>query len=285
MTDLSTTTPPPRHVSGSPLRNDAAASPRPALMRVNFRDARAVWQRHGEVYLRLWKMELAAPLIEPVFMILAFGWGLASLIASQVAGLPYLAFVGAGVLGFAAISRALFESSYGSYFRMVYQSTFDAILATPVEIESLAFAEICWATTKAVIDAFIILIVLFLFGATTSNWALLAPLPLVAGAFFASAISLGVTAHIHDIDSYNLYLNVYFATIFLCGIWFPVDVLPTALQWLAWAIPLTSAIDVARAFLTGTMQPRHLLEMLYLVVASLVVAEWALRSMRKRMVA
>ncbi|HEX8473682.1 MAG TPA: ABC transporter permease [Pyrinomonadaceae bacterium] len=281
MTDLST----PRQVSASP-RRDAAASPaRLALLRVNFRDARAVWQRHGEVYLRLWKMELAAPLIEPVFMILAFGWGLASLIASNVAGVPYLAFVGAGVLGFAAISRALFESSYGSYFRMVYQSTFDAILATPVEVESLALAEICWATTKALIDAFIILVVLFVFGAATSAWALFAPLPLIAGAFFASAISLGVTAHIHDIDSYNLYLNIYFATIFLCGIWFPVDVLPTALQWLAWAIPLTSAIDVARAFLTGTLKPHHLLEMLYLIVASLVVAEWALRSMRKRMVA
>lgn len=271
---------------------DIAMTPAPdmkpsaiAFARVNRRDARAVWQRHGEVFLRLWKMELAAPLIEPVFMVLAFGWGLASLIASEVAGLPYLAFVGAGVISFVAISRALFESSYGSYFRMVYQSTFDAILATPIEVESLAFAEICWATTKAVIDALIILVVLFLFGAATSTWALLTPLPLLAGAFFASAVSLGVTAHIHDIDSYNLYLNIYFATVYICGVWFPVDVLPDALQWLAWAIPLTSAIDIARACLTGTLGSRHLLEAIYLVAASLAVAEWALRSLRKRMVA
>lgn len=256
-----------------------------ALARVNLRDALAVWQRHGEVYLRLWKMELAAPLIEPIFMILAFGWGLASLIASDVAGLPYLAFVGAGVLSFATISRALFESSYGSYFRMVYQSTFDAILATPIEVESLALAEILWAMTKALVDALIILVILVAFGAATSTWALLAPLPLIAGAIFASAISLGVTAHIHDIDSFNLYLNVYFATIFLCGVWFPVDVLPAALQWLAWAIPLTSAIDLARAFLTGTLRTRHLAEAIYLVAATLIVVEWALRSLRRRMVA
>lgn len=268
--------------TGAPAR---ASVPRLALARVNLRDACAVWQRHGEVYLRLWKMELAAPLIEPVFMILAFGWGLASLIASDVGGLPYLAFVGAGVLSFAAISRALFESSYGSYFRMVYQSTFDAVLATPVEVESLALAEILWATSKAFIDAVIILCVLAVFGAATSAWAFFAPLPLVLGAFFASAISLGVTAHIHDIDSYNLYLNVYFATIFICGVWFPVDVLPAALQWLAWAIPLTSAIDISRAFLTGTIKPRHLVEALYLVAAAVVVAEWALRSLRRRMVA
>lgn len=267
-----------RH-AGSPAR---AASL--AFAYVNGRDAYAVWQRHLEVYLRLWKMELAAPLIEPIFMVFAFGWGIGSLINTSIGGLSYLSFVGAGVLSFAVISRALFESAYGSYFRMVYQSTFDAILATPVEVESLAFAEICWATTKAVIDAFIILAVLYAFGAARAPSGLLAPLPLIAGSFFAAALTLGVTAHIHDIDSYNLYLNIYFAAIFVCGIWFPLDVLPVALRWLAWAIPLTSAVDLARAFLTGIFRPRHLSEALYLAASSLVVAEWAMRSLRRRMV-
>src|SRR5918912_4513100 len=94
---------------------------RPAFARVHLRDAYAVWLRHFEVYLRLWKMELAAPLIEPIFMVFAFGWGVGSLIAARVAGVPYLAFVGAGVLGFAVLARAMFEPAYGSYFRMVYQ--------------------------------------------------------------------------------------------------------------------------------------------------------------------
>jgi lipooligosaccharide transport system permease protein len=256
-----------------------------AFSRVNARDALSVWKRHFEVYLRLWKMELAAPLIEPIFMVFAFGWGIGSLIASTVGGLSYLSFVGAGVLSFTVISRALFESAYGSYFRMVYQSTFDAILATPVEVESLAFAEICWATTKAVIDSFIILPVLLAFGAATFPYALLAPLPLVLGSFFAASVTLGVTACVHDIDSYNLYLNIYFAAIFLCGVWFPLEVLPVPLQWLAWAIPVTSAIDVARACMTGAFKARHLLEVLYLVVSSLLLAEWAMRSLRRRMIA
>src|SRR5205085_5611727 len=139
-------------------------------------------------------MELAAPLIEPVFLVLAFGFGLGALIASTVGGLSYLSFVGAGILSFVVISRALFESAYGAYFRMVYQSTFDAILATPVEVESLAFAEVCWATTKAFIDSLVILVVLFAFGAAKSPLAVLAPVPLIAGCFFASALTLGVTA-------------------------------------------------------------------------------------------
>jgi lipooligosaccharide transport system permease protein len=259
--------------------------PRLAFARLNLSDALAVWRRHFEVYLRLWKMELAAPLIEPVFMVLAFGWGVGALIASQVSGMPYLSFVGAGVLSFAAISRALFECAYGSYFRMVYQSTFDAILATPVEVESLAFAEMAWATTKAAIDSVIILFILHLFGATASPFALLTPLPLVGGAFFAAALTLSVTARVHDIDSFNLYLSLYFSAIFLCGVWFPLEVLPGWLQTLAWAIPLTSAVDLARAFLVGSFERRHLAEAFYLLAASLLFAEWAMRSLRRRMVA
>ena len=259
--------------------------PRLAFARLNLRDALAVWQRHFEVYVRLWKMELAAPLIEPIFMVLAFGWGVGALIAANVSGMPYLSFVGAGVLSFAAISRALFECAYGSYFRMVYQSTFDAILATPVEVESLAFSEIWWATTKACIDSFIILLILFLFGAATSPYALLAPLPLAAGAFFAAALTLRVTSSVHDIDSFNLYLSLYFSAVFVCGVWFPVELLPGWLQAIAWAVPLTSAIDLGRAFLVGSFERRHAAEAVYLLGSALLFAEWAMRALRRRMVA
>jgi lipooligosaccharide transport system permease protein len=255
-----------------------------AFSRVNLRDALAVWLRHSEVYLRLWKMELAAPLIEPVFMIFAFGWGIGALITSEVAGVPYLSFAGAGVLGFAVISRAMFETAYGSYFRMVYQATFDAILATPVEPESLAFAEICWATTKSLIDAIVILLILSLFGAARSPLALLTPLPLLAGSFFIASLTLTVTAHVHDIDSYNLYNAIFFSLIFICGVWFPVEVLPRALQLAAWLIPLTSAVDLTRALLVGRLEARHAWELLYLCALSLASAEWAMRALRRRMV-
>ncbi len=256
-----------------------------ALARVHWRDALSVWQRNLEVYIRLWKMHMVAPLIEPIFTVFAFGWGIGSLIAARVEGVPYLSFVGAGVLAFTVIMRALFETTYGAYFRMVYQSTYDAILATPVDVESLAFAEICWAVTKAAIDSLVILLILVLFGAATSVFAVLAPLPLIIGSFFIAGLSLGVTAHIHDIDSFNLYMAIFFSTLFVCGAWFPIEVLPPALRLIAWAIPLTSAIDLARALLTGRFFLRHLYETIYLLLMALVMMEWALRSLRRRMVA
>jgi lipooligosaccharide transport system permease protein len=255
-----------------------------AFSRVNLLDALAVWRRHSEVYLRLWKMELVAPLVEPVFMIFAFGYGIGALIASEVAGVPYLSFAGAGVLSFAVISRAMFETAYGSYFRMVYQATFDAILATPVEPESLAFAELCWATTKACIDAVIILAILSAFGAARSPFALLTPLPLILGSFQIAALTLTFTAHVHDIDSYNLYNAIFFSVVFICGVWFPLGVLPRSLRITAWIVPLTSAVDLTRALLVGRLELRHVWETIYLIATGLACAEWSMRALRRRMV-
>lgn len=256
----------------------------PAFNRVDWVDVRAVWRRNLLVHLRTWKVQMVAPIMEPIFSVLAFGWGVGALVTSRVQNVPYLTFVGAGILAFTVIMRAMFETTYGSYFRMVYQSTYDAILATPIEAESLAFAEILWAVTKALIDALIILLILIIFGAATSAWAVLAPVPLLFGSFFIAGLSLGITAHVHDIDTYNFYMAIFFSLIFLCGAWFPIDVLPRPLQLAAWIIPTTSAIDLTRAFLTGSFLKRHLFEALYLVIIALVFTEWAMRSLRRRMV-
>jgi len=256
-----------------------------ATAQVNLRDAAAVWLRTIEVHLRLWKVNLIAPAIEPVFSVLAFGWGLGALVAGQVSGISYLSFVGAGILGLTVLMRAMFETTYAAYFRMVYQSTYDAILATPVDAESLAFAEILWAVTHAAFDTVIIMIVLTVFGAATSPWAVLAPVPLLVGSVFTAGFSLAVTAHVRDIDAFNIYMAVFFTVMLICGCWFPVEVMPKWLQVIARIIPLTESIDLTRAFLTGRFLWRHAYEAVYLVISAVVACEWAMRSLRRRMVA
>ncbi len=156
-----------------------------AILKVDLIDSLSVWRRNSRVYLRLWKTELIAPIIEPIFTFFAFGFGVGALVSTQVAGLSYLSFVGAGVLAFSVLMRTIFEMTYGAYFRMVYQSTYDAILATPVNAESLAFGEILWAVTKGVIDAIFILPLVIIFGSATSYWTPLAVLPLTIGCVFS----------------------------------------------------------------------------------------------------
>lgn len=255
-----------------------------AASKIVFQDSLAVWRRNFLVYLRLWKTELIAPIIEPIFTFFAFGFGVGALVASNIEGMSYLSFVGAGVLSFTVLMRVVFEMTYGSYFRMVYQSTYDAILATPVNAESLAFGEIFWALTKGVIDSIFILPLLIIFGSANSIWTPLAIFPLLIGCIYLASLGMIVTSHIFDIDNYNIFFAFFFSTIFLCGAWFPVELLPDWLQIIAYILPTTSVIDLTRAFLNGVFHTRHLAEIVYLIVISLIFFEWALRSLRKRMV-
>jgi lipooligosaccharide transport system permease protein len=255
-----------------------------SISKIDLTDVFAVWQRNLRVYLRLWKTELIAPVIEPIFTFFAFGFGVGALVTSEVSGLSYLAFVGAGVLAFTVLMRAVFEMTYGAYFRMVYQSTYDAILATPVNAESLAFGEILWAVTKGFIDSLFILPLVIIFGSAASFLTPLAILPLLIGCLYLSGLALGLTAHIFEIDHFNIFFAFFFSTIFLCGAWFPVELLPFWLQVIAYILPTTSVIDLTRAFLSGYFQSRHIYEGIYLTITSLIFVEWALRSIRKRMV-
>lgn len=256
-----------------------------AIASVDFHDALAVWRRNLVVHLRVWKLNLVAPIIEPVISVLGFGWGIGALVAGRVSGISYLSFAGAGLLAITVLMRAMFETTYAAYFRMVYQSTYDAILATPVDAESLAFAEILWAITHGLFDTLIIMVVLTVFGAATSPWAVLAPLPLIVGAAFMAGLSLGVTAYVHDIDAFNVYMALFFSTMYVTGAFFPLEVLPSWLQIPARILPQTESIDLTRAFLTGRFLSRHVYEAIYLVISAVVACEWALRSLRKRMVA
>src|SRR6059036_3878579 len=134
-----------------------------AAAQVNLRDALAVWRRNVLVHLRVWKLNLIAPIIKPVISVMGFGLGIGALVAGRVSGISYLSFVGAGLLSITVLMRAMFEMTYASYFKMVYQSTYDAILATPVDAESLAAGEILWALTHGLFDTIIIMFVLVAF--------------------------------------------------------------------------------------------------------------------------
>jgi lipooligosaccharide transport system permease protein len=256
-----------------------------ATTQLSLRDALAIWRRNVMVHLRVWKLNLVAPIIEPVISVMGFGLGIGALVAGRVSGISYLSFVGAGLLSITVLMRAMFEMTYASYFKMVYQSTYDAILATPIDAESLAFGEILWALTHALFDTIIIMTVLVIFGAATSPWAVLAPLPLIVGATFMAGISLGITAHVHDIDAFNLVMALFFSTMYVSGAFFPLEVLPVWLRVPSRVLPLTESIELTRAFLTGRFRTAQVYEAVYLLISAALAVEWAMRSLRKRMVA
>ncbi|MGW8272245.1 MAG: ABC transporter permease, partial [Thermodesulfovibrionales bacterium] len=102
-----------------------------------------VWQRHLTVYTKLYKSSFALNFIEPILYLSALGLGLGAYIG-EIHGMPYIEFIAPGIIASSAMFAAIYECTYGTYVRMTFQKTFDAILATPINIDDLIAGELMW---------------------------------------------------------------------------------------------------------------------------------------------
>jgi lipooligosaccharide transport system permease protein len=208
-----------------------------------------VWQRNRDVFFKLWHTEVPGFFAEPVLILLAMGVGLGTYV---VLGSSYLEFIAPGILAAYAMFSSASECTYGSFVRMKYQRTFDAIIATPVNMEDVVAGEIFWGATRSLLTTLAILIVIAAFGLVHSPWALLTiPLSVLAGLMFSS-IALVVTSVAPTIYSFNYFFTLFITPMFFfSGVFFPLDAFSPTVQKLCWLSPLTPVANLSRALVSG----------------------------------
>ncbi len=243
-----------------------------------------VWYRDTYVYAKRWTTNLLPPIVEPFLYLFAMGIGVGHYI-QEIDGVSYLDFVAPGIIATTAILRATFECTYGSYFRMSFQNTFDAIIATPVSAEEVAMGEVFWGATRSLINVVTVVAALAVLGHVPLPW-----IPVILGLGFLGglnfgALSLLITSKIHQTEYFNFYLSgLILPAELLTGAFFPVSRLPDVVQPIAWAIPLTSLIDLTRSITLHRLSWTSLLELAYLLVTTAIFLELALRGMRRRLI-
>lgn len=216
---------------------------------------RCVWMRYFDVFRKSLGYYLVTTFIEPFLYLVAFGFGVGSLIGSLEANgaeVSYRSFVFSGIIGQTLLFQGFYEASYGSFVRMYYQRIFQAMAVTPITLSEVLWGELLWDASKATLAAAIVASI----GVATGDFPLYAPLAVLPVAFpcalLFAGLGLAVAARSRTIEeiSYPQYLLVFPMFLF-CGVFFPVERLPTALQWLAWALPLTSVNSLVRTLTLG----------------------------------
>ena len=207
--------------------------------------------------LLVWK-KLAGPSIlgniaEPLITLVAFGYGVGSLIGT-VADMPYVQYLASGSVAVSAALAATFEALYSAYSRMAVQKTWDSILNAPIALDDIVFAEMLWAAIKALFSCAAILVVIFLLGISRAPSMLLAlPVLGLAGITFASlALVFNALAKGYDFFTYYFTLVVTPMT-FLSGVYFPIAQMPPWLQGIAQVLPLKAAVDLVRPLVLGNI--------------------------------
>jgi lipooligosaccharide transport system permease protein len=242
-----------------------------------------VWQRHAKVYTKLYLSSIALNFVEPVLYLAALGLGVGAYV-KEINGVPYVNFIAPGIIASSAMFAATYECSYGTYVRMTYQKTFDAILATPVNVNDLIAGEMLWGATKSVLYGTIIMIVIAIFGLVASPLLLLAiPLLFLAGLIFAE-ISLIFTAVVPGIDSFNYFYTLFMTPMFLfSGIFFPIENLPAIVGKIAFFTPLYHLVNICRAF-SGGKPAVALWDVAWVVAVMILLAPYSFRLLRRRLI-
>jgi lipooligosaccharide transport system permease protein len=231
-----------------------------AAPRLSFRFV-PVWRRHFLVWRKLTIPSILGNLADPLLYMLGFGYGLGALLP-PMQGMSYIAFIAAGTVCSSAMMTASFESMYSSFSRMHVQRTWDAILNAPLDLDDVVIAEVVWSASKATLSGLAVLTVASLLGLTQSWLALwVIPLALLVGLCFAS-LGLVMTALSPSYDFFMYYFTLAITPMMLlCGVFFPLEQLPAALQAAAWGLPLTHAIAVARPLMNAAVPSDMLLHL------------------------
>jgi lipooligosaccharide transport system permease protein len=243
-----------------------------------------VWARDKDVFMKTYKTNFIPPFLEPVLFLLALGYGLGFFI-KEMDGVSYAAFIAPSLISIAIMSAASFECTYATYVRMRYQKTFDAITVTPVSTDEVIIGELLWGATKSFINGSIVLVVVTLLDLAKMPYALIIlPLSFGGGLLFA-AIAMCFTAIVPNIDSFNYYFYLLWTPMFLvCGTFFPIENLPSQIQMLAFFLPLTHLVNIARDSTLFRFEIDTSISLCWLVIAILIFFILAVILMRRKLI-
>jgi lipooligosaccharide transport system permease protein len=259
----------------------------PRAPRVRWLDPAAfagVWTREVTLFRRYWGSTTFAAIVEPTIYLLAFGTGFGALVAT-VAGYPYIEFLGTGVVATAVLFTSAFAGMFVTFVRRTYQRTYDALLATPVDVHELVTAEASWIAAKAGVYGCAPLLVAMAFGLDPSFGMLVVPLVgYLTGLGFA-LFGIWVSAVVPSIDSFNYVISAVLTPLFLvAGTFFPVDTLP---RWAATAAqlnPLYHCVQLVRDAAFGFDPLADLAHVGALALFAVLMWLLAVRAMRRRLV-
>lgn len=243
-----------------------------------------VWKRNRDVFIKLFWVNFFLPLLEPIFYLITFGFGLGSFVR-EIDGMPYKKFILPAIVAMATLSSSFFYTTYSSFVKMIFQKTFDAIIATPVSIEEVVVGEIMWGATRGFISGMMVLILFNILGLLPILNSLLYIPIIFSLAFTFSSLGMLFTSIVSTIESFNYPIFLYYTPmIFFSGTFFPLTNFPETIVNISKIIfPLTFSMISLRK-LEQTFELKLLFEGMLPVVHGILYFFLSIKLMKKKLI-
>lgn len=228
-------------------------------------------ERNAMVYRRTW-MILFSGFFEPVFYLFFFVYPLQTFYGDVTLGdetIEYAAFVAPALLAASAMNGAFYDAT-NVFWKLRYGKVYDAMLSTPVGPKDVAVGETIWAVVRAMLYSAAFLVVITVLGLVDSWWGLLVlPACFVIGFGFAGAGIAAVT-WMRNWKDFDLIQLVMLPMFLFSATFYPISVLPEAIEWVVRVLPLYHGIELVRSLTTGTVGAFQLVNVAYLGTVGLI---------------
>ena len=216
----------------------------------NLRGIYTIWYRD---ILRFWhdKMRMAGSITFPLLFLFVFGSGLSARMGSLGPGIDFVQFMFPGIIGMTVLM-----SSFMAGVSVVWDREFGflkEVLVAPISRASVAVGKTLGAATVALLQGCLILLLAPLIGVSFSSWTVLALLPLML-LLAVSMGSLGIllATRIRSMEAFQAVMQMLmFPMVFLSGVFFPLQGLPSWMNVIVKLNPATYGIAPIRQVILG----------------------------------
>jgi lipooligosaccharide transport system permease protein len=214
-------------------------------------------------------MVVASGFVEPVFYLLAFGYGIGEFISGTTDGngnpITYAQFIAPALLATSAMNGAIYDSTWNVFFKMHFGKVYNGMLSTSMGTLDVALGEISWALLRGLAYAIGFMAVVSSMGLIPSIWGLLAIPAAVLVAFGFASVGMGVTSYLKNHQQMQWIQFVMLPMFLFSGTFYPLTIYPVVVQWLIQAMPLWQAIELIRGLTLGLLNWAMLGHALYFV--------------------
>lgn len=193
--------------------------------------------------------------VEPVLYLLSFGYGVGKLVGKiqVVPGhyVTYVQFIAPALLATSAMNGAIYDSTWNIFFRLKYDGTYKAMLATSLGPLDVALGEIGWALIRGLLYATGFTAIVFPLGIMKGWYGLLAIPAAVVIAFGFASMGMLYTTFAKSFVQMD-WVNVVMLPLFLfSGSLYPLSIYPQWLRTIIEALPLWHGIQIVRSLSLG----------------------------------
>jgi lipooligosaccharide transport system permease protein len=208
------------------------------------------------VYRRIWRSSIWSSVLGPLFYLGAMGLGLGTLVdrhgTASLGGVSYLAFVAPAILASGAMNTAMGEASFPVFGSVKWNKIYIAAQASPLRPGDIFRGHLLFMTMRIAMNAALVTVYMWAFGATRSAWAALAwPAATLTGLAFAAPIAAWAVVVKTESNFTYMFRFGMMPLMLFSGTFFPLSQLPGWLRLLAYATPLWHGVNLCRMLSLG----------------------------------